>query len=50
MRYLISAEGDLLLANVFRGTLERRALPGLEVAGVEGITPVGRWAHLEGLE
>ncbi len=39
---------ELIVANLFRGTLERRAMPGLEALGDE-LVAVGPWAELEGL-
>ncbi|MDP2317630.1 MAG: hypothetical protein Q8P41_32390 [Pseudomonadota bacterium] len=42
-------DGELLVANTMRGTLERRALPGLGPCGEDTPVPAGRWADLDGL-
>lgn len=39
---------DLFIANTFRGTLERRRLPGLGPLG-EGTVLAGTWAELDGI-
>lgn len=39
----------LLVANTFRGTLEYRALPGLEPIGSDEVLPIGAWEALPGL-
>jgi outer membrane protein assembly factor BamB len=42
-------EGELIVANTMRGTLERRVLPDLGPEGDDEVVPAGRWAHLDGL-
>ena len=44
-----SGGAELIVANLFRGTIERRALPSLAAAGTDDIVPVGHWVDLDGL-
>jgi hypothetical protein len=49
MRYLVTREGMLLVANTFRATLERRALPDLGPVGSDDVRVLGAWSALDGL-
>jgi len=49
MRYLVTTGGELLVANTFRATLERRSLPDLAPVGTDEVRALGTWAALDGL-
>ena len=44
-----SGRAELIVANLFRGTIERRLLPSLAATGTDEVVPVGHWADLDGL-
>lgn len=49
MRFALGPDGALWVANVMRGTLERRDAESLAALGTDEIRAVGRWAELPGL-
>ncbi len=46
LRLLVSSQGELLVANAFWGTLERRGLPQLEPLGDDTVVDAARDRHL----
>lgn len=48
LRYRV-VDGELVVANTMRGTVERRALPSLAAVGDDTVRAVGRWAEWDGL-
>lgn len=49
LRWRVDEAGALVVADVMRGTVERRTLPELAAIGGGAVVPLGRWAELDGL-
>ncbi len=49
-RFIVTSDGELIVGDLFKGTLERRSLPDLGPLGDDEIVSVGDWAELPGLE